>query len=141
MGRETEIDYSELTSYGEGEEASGPITGVKVYDGRGWYITVRLSDLHDSVITEHDYEDGKAPRRGLFIPFKDAGLTVTPKKNVLLVCKAEMAQVPSRRYTHLLTQILDRTIIESHRKLGFNHGFIGHARPMGQKPNNKKKLK
>ena len=45
MGGETEIDYSELTSYGEGEESSGPISGVKVYDGHSWYITTRLSDL------------------------------------------------------------------------------------------------
>lgn len=131
MGGETEIDYSELTSYGEGEDSSGPISGVKVYDGQGYYVTVRLSDLNDCVLTEHDYEDGTAPKRGIFIPFKEAGLFVSPKKNVMLTCKMEIAQVVSNHHTHLLTQVLDGDLIKERRRLGYKHGFVGFAKPIG----------
>ena len=59
---EDNIDYSALTSYGSDKTPSG-IGNVKVYDGKGYYVTVRLSDLNDCVLTEHDYEDGTAPKR------------------------------------------------------------------------------
>lgn len=128
-----EIDYSEFTSYGPDGGSSGPISDVKVYDGQGYYVTVRLSDLNDCVLTEHDYEDGTAPKRGIFIPFKEAGLFVSPKKNVMLTCKMSLAQVPQNKYTHLLQQVLDRSVIEEHRHLGYKDGFVGFARPCSQK--------
>lgn len=139
MGGETEIDYSELTSYGECEESSGPITGMKVYDGHSYFITVRLSDIFGAELTEVDDPETGEPRRGLFLPFKNSGLTVTPKKNVLLVCKAELAQVVSSKYTHLLTQIMDRSDAAEQHKLGYKQGFLGHMRPTGQKPLKKRK--
>ena len=125
-----EIDYNALTSYGDDETPSG-IGSVKVYDGKGYYVTVRLSDLNDCVLTEHDYEDGTAPKRGIFIPFKEAGLFVSPKKNVMLTCKMELAQVVSNHHTHLLTQMLDGDLINERRKLGYKHGFVGFAKPIG----------
>lgn len=139
MGGETEIDYSELTSYGEGEESSGPITGVKVYDGNSYFITVRLSDIFGAELTEVDDPETGEPRRGLFLPFKNSGLTVTPKKNVLLVCKGELAQVVSSKYTHLLTQIMDRSDAAEQHKLGYKQGFLGHMRQAGPKPLKKRK--
>ena len=127
---ETKDIYSELTSYGSDETPSG-IGNVKVYDGKGYYVTVRLSDLNDCVLTEHDYEDGTAPKRGIFIPFKEAGLFVSPKKNVMLTCKMELAQVVSNHHTHLLTQMLDGDLINERRRLGYKHGFVGFAKPIG----------
>lgn len=127
-----EPDYNALTSYGDDETPSG-IGSVKVYDGGNYYVTLRLSDLGGAVQTEHDYEDGRPPQRGIFIPYRDAGLFVSPKKNVIITCKMELAQVASSKYTHLLTQMLDRDIIEERRRLGFKSGFVGFARPCSQK--------
>ena len=128
-----EIDYNALTSYGDDEQTPSGIGSVKVYDGSSYYVTVRLSDLHDSIIIEHDYEDGTAPKRGIFIPFREAGLFVSPKKNIMLTCKMSLAQVPQNKYTHLLQQVLDRSVIEEHRHLGYKDGFVGFARPCSQK--------
>lgn len=127
-----DIDYNALTSYGDDETPSG-IGSVKVYDGSNYYVTLRLSDLGGAVMTEHDYEDGRPPQRGIFIPYRDAGLFVSPKKNVIITCKMELAQVVSNHHTHLLTQVLDRDIIEERRRLGFKSGFVGFARPCSQK--------
>ena len=128
-----DFDYGALTEYGD-DEPSGAFYGkVNPYDGRNFYVTLRLSDLYNAVITEHDYEDGRPPQRGVFVPFKDAGLTVTPKKNVLVVCKAELAQVASSHHSHLLTQVVDHDVAAEHRRLGYKEGFIGFARPVGSK--------
>ena len=137
MADEKDI-YSELTSYGSDETPSG-IENVKVYDGNSWYITVRLSDIFGAELTEVDDPETGEPRRGLFLPFRNSGLTVTPKKNVLLVCKAQMAQVASSKYTHLLTQIIDKTVAEARKKLGFQQNYIGHMRQAGPKPLKKRK--
>lgn len=131
MSDEERDIYEDLTSYGPDGGSSGPISGVKVYDGKGYYVTVRLSDLNDCVLTEHDYEDGTAPKRGIFIPFKEAGLFVSPKKNVMLTCRMEIAQVVSNHHTHLLTQVLDGDLIKERRRLGYKHGFVGFAKPIG----------
>ena len=133
-----DFDYSTLTSYGDGEDTGAPITGVKVYDGRGYYVTVRLSDIRGSRLEECENPETGEPERGLFIPFQHSGVTVTPKKNVLAVYKMEMAQVQSVKYTHLLKQVVDRFVDEYWRKLGFHHAYDGHARPIGYKKNNKK---
>ena len=127
-----DFDYSALTEQTD-DEGLQTAYGVKPYDGRNFYVTLRLSDLYNAVITEHDYEDGRQPQRGIFVPFRDAGLTVTPKKNVLLVCKAELAQVASSHHSHLLTQVVDRDVAAEHRRLGYKEGFIGFARPVGSK--------
>jgi hypothetical protein len=129
---EDNFDYGALTEQTD-DEGLQTAYGVKPYDGRNFYVTLRLSDLYNAVITEHDYEDGRQPQRGIFVPFRDAGLTVTPKKNVLLVCKAELAQVASAHHSHLLTQVVDRDIAVEHRRLGYKEGFIGFARPVGSK--------
>lgn len=121
-----ETDYSELTSCGG---ARGPIQGVKVYDGGRSYETIRLSDLPGAEITEVEDPETGEPRRGLFIPFRLSGLTVTPKRNVLLVCRRELAQLPSAKFTHLLTQVMDRDVEDELRRLGFRPGYIGHGRP------------
>lgn len=128
-----DIDYNALTSYGDDEREPSGIGSVKVYDGSNYYVTLRLSDLGGAVQTEHDYEDGRPPQRGIFIPYRDAGLFVSPKRNVIITCKMELAQVASSKYTHLLTQMLDRGIIEERRRLGFKSGFVGFARPCSQK--------
>lgn len=139
MSDEERDIYDELTSYGGENSHSGPIMGVKVYDGHSYFITVRLSDIFGAELTEVDDPETGEPRRGLFLPFKNSGLTVTPKKNVLLVCKAELAQVVSSKYTHLLTQIMDRSDAAEQHKLGYKQGFLGHMRPTGQKPLKKRK--
>jgi hypothetical protein len=139
MSEEERKIYDELTSYGGENSHSGPIMGMKVYDGHSYFITVRLSDIFGAELTEVDDPETGEPRRGLFLPFKNSGLTVTPKKNVLLVCKAQMAQVASSKYTHLLTQIIDKTVAEARKKLGFQQNYIGHMRQAGPKPLKKRK--
>ena len=55
-----DFDYSALTEYGD-DEPSGAFYGkVNPYDGRNFYVTLRLSDLYNAVITEHDYEEATA---------------------------------------------------------------------------------
>ena len=125
-----DIDYNELTST---VEATSPevIRSMRVYDSKGYYVTLRLSDLQGSEIVELEDEERGGMRRGIFIPFAEAGLTVTPKKNVLAVFKAEMAQIATSKYTHLLTQIVDRSVWEERRRLGFRTGFVGFMKPIG----------
>ena len=129
---EDNFDYGTLTEQVE-EDGLQTAYGVKPYDGRNFYVTLRLSDLYNAVITEHDYEDGRQPQRGIFVPFRDAGLTVTPKKNVLVVAKMEIAQVASAHHSHLLTQVVDRDVAAEQRRLGHKEAFIGFARPVGSK--------
>ena len=107
--------------------------GIKVYDGDGWFITVRLSDICGSEIIEREDEETETVRRGIFIPFREGGLTVTSRKNVLAVFKARLAQVPSLKYTHLLTQIVDRNVIEARKAFGYKPGFVGHMRKSDNK--------
>lgn len=122
-----EIDYNALTSYGPDEPAN-EIGNVKVYDGNTMYITTRLSDIPQAIITSVEDDEGREVQ-GLFIPFRNSGVTVTPKKNVILVCKAQMAHLPSRKYTHLLTQIMDESTASELRRMGYKQGYIGHLRP------------
>lgn len=136
MADEERSIYDELVSYGT-DAGDEPIQGVRVYDGSNSYVTVRLSDIPFAEITEVEDPETGEPRRGLFLPFRNSGLTVTPKKNVLLVCKAQMAQVASRRYTHLLTQVMDANTAAELRRLGYKTGFIGHSRPAGYKKTDK----
>lgn len=121
------IDYGALVDAMDGGEGDRRIRSMRVYDGKGYYITVRLSDIPFSTITSIEDDNGREVR-GLFIPFSHSGVTVTPKKNVLLVCKAEMAQVPSNKYSHLLSIVADRDDYAEWRRLGFNTGFVGHMR-------------
>ena len=132
-----ELDYGAMTSFGD-DEPSGEIKNVKVYDGKGYYVTVRLTDIPNARFTEDENPDTGEPERGLFIPLRHSGVTVTPKKKVLMVCKAEISQVPQNGYTHLLTQICDMDTLKERQRLGFHTGFCGKMRPIGSKKNNKK---
>lgn len=130
--------YGGMVSYGDGD-ASCSGCSAKVYDGSSWYITVRLSDIPGAEITEVEDEERGTAKRGIFIPFREGGLTVTPKRNVLAVFKASLAQVPSPKYTHLLTQVTDYDIEKESRKLGFFKSFVGRMRPAGTRGNAVKK--
>lgn len=133
-----DLDYGALTSMEDGEMPTSYIKPNKVYKADEEYITIRLSDFVESVILEHDYEDGRPPVRGIFIPFKINDLLVTSKKNVLVTFKKTLAQVPSQKFTHILTQVLSREAIDARRSIGFNtQQIVGHARPCDFK--NKKK--
>lgn len=125
---EDNIDYGALVGQDEGSDLG--IRSVKVYDGKGYYLTIRLSDIPFSTIVSIEDDEGRDVQ-GLFIPFRGSGVTVTPKRNVLLVCKAEQAQIASSKHTHLLTQICDRDVAAERRRLGFHDGFIGHMAPIG----------
>lgn len=128
---DTEEDiYGMMTDGGAGY--CGAVS-AKVYDGGTWYVTTRLSDLVGAEIVEREDEETGESVRGLFLPFRTAGLTVTPKKNVLLVCRAEAAQVASAKYTHLLTQVAGQEALEERARLGFRQGFVGHMRPAHRK--------
>lgn len=124
-----EIDYNALTSYGSDEQTPSVVGNVRVYNGNSWYITVRLSDIYASFIAEVEDPDTGEPVNSLVIPLRKSGLTVTPKKNVLAVYKAQMAQIASSKYTHLLTRVIDRDVLDNMRRLGFKQNYEGHMRP------------
>lgn len=120
------FDYSALTEREDGETPTAFVKPNKTYKAEEYYITVKLSDLQGATITAMEDDDGREIK-GLFLPFRQSGLTVTPKKNVLLVCKAELAQVAAR-YTHILTQICDKEVWQERNRLGFKQNLIGHMR-------------
>lgn len=128
---EENIDYNSLVEASD-DDGAQQIRSMRVYDGKGYYITLRLSDIPFSTITSVEDDSGKEVA-GLFIPFSHSGVTVTPKRNVLLVCKAEMSQVPSNKYSHLLSIVADRDDYSEWNRLGFKTGFIGHMRDFGWK--------
>lgn len=129
----TDIEDIDFNSLVEDTEPDGRIRSMKVFDGKEYYVTVRLSELVGATIIEHEDEETGKPCRGLFLPFRATGLSVTPKKNVLLVCKAEVAQVVTSKKTHLLTQITEREVWQERNRLGFKQGFIGFMRPAEKK--------
>lgn len=132
-----EPDYNALTSYGDDERESSAIGSVKVYDGNSWYVTVELSNIHGSFLAEVEDPDTGEPVKSLVIPIRKSGVTLTPKRRVLAVYKAQMAQVPSPRYSHLLTRIIDRDVLNNMRRLGFKQGFEGHMKPASLKTKKK----
>ena len=132
-----EIDYNALTSYGDDEQTSSGIGSVKVYDGNSWYITAELSSIYGSFLAEVEDPDTGEPTMSLVIPIRKSGVTLTPKKRVLAVYKAQMAQVASNKYTHLLTRVIDRDVLENMRRLGFKQTFEGKMRPTTLKTNKK----
>ena len=132
-----EIDYNALTSYGDDERGSSGIGSVKVYDGNSWYITVELSNIHASFLADVEDPDTGEPVKSLVIPIRKSGVTLTPKRRVLAVYKAQMAQVATSRYTHLLTRIIDRDVLNNMRRLGFKQGFEGHMKPTSLKTKKK----
>lgn len=132
--------YASLVS-NESDIPESAARATRVYDGSSWYITVRLSDIPCAEITEVEDEERGTAKRGIFIPFREGGLTVTPKKNVLAVFKAELAQIPNGGYTHLLTQVTDYDIENENKKLGFFKGFVGKMRPAKSRKYSPKKTK
>lgn len=132
-----DIDYSALTTYGGEERSGGGLGNVSVYDGSGYYVTVRLSDIRGARIEEVENPDTGDNERGLFIPFSRSGVTVTAKKDVLATYAMSMAQVPSTKYTHLLRQIVDKDVEYYWRKLGYSHAFDGFASPKGYRKRKK----
>ena len=131
-----DIDYNALTSYGSDETPSG-IGNVKVYDGNSWYITVDLSAIHGSFLAEVEDPHTGEPTMSLVIPIRKSGVTLTPKKRVLAVYKAQLAQIQTNKYTHLLTRIIDRDVLDNMRRLGFKQNFEGRMRPTTLKTNKK----
>lgn len=132
-----EPDYNALTSYGDDEREPSGIGSVKVYDGNSWYITVELSNIHASFLADVEDPDTGEPVKSLVIPIRKSGVTLTPKRRVLAVYKAQMAQVATSRYTHLLTRIIDRDVLNNMRRLGFKQNFEGFMRPTSLKTKKK----
>lgn len=132
-----ELDYNALTSYGDDEREPSGIGSVKMYDGNSWYITVELSNIHGSFLADVDDPDTGEPVKSLVIPIRKSGVTLTPKRRVLAVYKAQMAQLATSRYTHLLTRIIDRDVLNNMRRLGFKQGFEGHMKPTSLKTKKK----
>lgn len=134
-----DLDYKSLTSAQScGEEPLVRQNKIaNTYDGRGFYVTLRLSDMQGAEIIERDADNAVGYERGIFIPFKANDLLVTSKKNVIAVFRAEVSQVPSPKYTHLLSQVVSGDVVEARRRLGFKFGFVGHMRPFGHNKNKK----
>ena len=132
-----EPDYNALTSYGDDERDASGIGSVKMYDGNSWYITVELSNIHSSFLADVEDPDTGEPVKSLVIPIRKSGVTLTPKRRVLAVYKAQMAQVATSRYTHLLTRIIDRDVLNNMRRLGFKQNFEGFMRPASLKTKKK----
>ena len=125
------IDYSALT---EAEESpTGKINSMRVYSGSNFFVTLRLTSLQGSEILEVEDDERGVQKRGIFIPFREAGLNVTSRKEVLVTCRMELAQVASSHHTHLLTQVVAPELIAEWRRLGFHQDFVGFARPIDNK--------
>lgn len=133
-----EPDYNALTSYGDDERETSGIGSVKVYDGNSWYCTIELSNIYGSFLADVEDPDTGEPVKSLVIPIRKSGVTLTPKRRVLAVYKAQMAQLATSRYTHLLTRIIDRDVLNNMRRLGFKQNFEGFMRPTSLKANKKK---
>ena len=128
-----ELDYGALTSMEDGEIPKTFVNPNRTYRAEEYYVTVTLSNIMGSRILEDENPDTGKPERGLFIPLRNSGVFVSPKKNVMITCKMELAQIASKHHTHLLTQVVDRDVAAEHRRLGYKEGFIGFARPVGSK--------
>ena len=129
----TDIEDIDFNSLVEDTEPEGRIRSMKVFDGKEYYVTIRLTDIVGSSIMNVEDEDTGKTIMGVFIPIRMGSLILTPKKNVLLVCKAEVAQVVTSKKTHLLTQITEREVWHERNRLGFKQGFIGFMRPAEKK--------
>lgn len=129
MSMDENIDYGALVEQDESEGGFG-IREMRVFDGRGYYVTVKLTEIHGATITEMEDDEGRSVS-GVFIPFKESGVLVTPKKNVLATFKMEACQLPSNHHSHLLTQVVDADVLRERRRLGYQEGFVGFARPIG----------
>lgn len=127
-----DFDYGALVEAPD-DDGGQQIRSVRVYDGREEYVTVKLSEFVDAVICDHDYEDGRPPQQGIFIPFRINDIFVSPKKNVMVTFKKALAQVPSSKYTSILTQVLSQDVAAERRKLGYGTPIIGTARPIDWK--------
>ena len=127
-----DFDYSALTEQTD-DEGLQTAYGVKPYDGRNFYVTIRISDIRGSRFEECENPDTGETERGLFIPLRRSGVTVSPKKNVLATYKMEIAAVGSSHHSHLLRQVVDSDIERYWRELGYRHEFDGFARPVGNK--------
>lgn len=127
-----DFDYGALTEQSD-DEGLQTAYGVKPYDGRNFYVTLRLSDIRGSRFEECENPDTGEPEKGLFIPLRRSGVTVSPKKNVLATYKMEIAAVGSSHHSHLLRQVVDSDIERYWRGLGYKHEFDGFARPVGSK--------
>lgn len=135
----SEVDFDALV---RGDVVAGGGSGfgnVRVYDGGGYYVTLRLSDFVGADIVDRDDEEGAEPERGLFIPLRRNSLLVTNRREVYVTFKMEAAQVASRHHTHLLSQILDNAVLEERRRLGYKSGFVGFAKPIGYGKTTKKR--
>lgn len=129
------MDYSVLTTAGHDgfPDAGVPAGNVRVYDGNGWYVTVELSAIHGCHMAKAEDPDTGEMVESLVIPLVKSGLTVTPKRRVLAVYRAQVAQVATQRYSHLLTRVIDTATLAEMRRRGFRQGFEGHMRPASMK--------
>lgn len=124
-----ELDYGALTTLADGETQAVRVRGSRTYRGDEYYITVVLSELKGSRIIEDEDPYTGQPVRGLFVPFAESGVTVTPTKKVQTTFKANVAQVPSNKYSHVLTQIVDKEVEMERKRLGVKTTLCGHMRP------------
>ena len=135
-----DFDYSALTEDNSADNEIN-VKGRKVYDGNSWYITIRLSDFFDA-----RYEMLEDPMTGdeetcICIPLRKNGILYTDRRNAILTVKATLAQRPSTKYTHLITQILDDEQANIIKKTGFFKPYIGHMRPKNFKKTTIKRKK
>lgn len=137
----SEVDFDALVSGEGGGGAGSGVGSVRVYDDSGYWVTLRLSDFLGADIVEREDEEGGEPERGLFIPLRRNSLLVTNRREVYATFKMEAAQISSRHHTHLLSQVLDRTVLEERRRLGYKSGFVGFAKPVGYGSKSMKKMK
>ena len=101
-----EFDYSALTSMEEGEVPKTYVNPNRTYKAEEYYVTITLSNIIGSRFLEDENPDTGKTERGLFIPLHNSGVFVSPKKNVMVTCKMELAQVSSKHHSHLLQQLI-----------------------------------
>lgn len=140
MEEPIKIDYNELTRTKDGV-GNAVVRPGKVYDSNGWYVTVRLSDLFDARLDMVEDPYSGDEEMCVCIPIRKNNILVTSKKNALITFKASVAERPTDRYTHVLTQVLEADHIRMRTDAGFSKIIVGHMRPVGFKPERKPKTK
>lgn len=132
-----DIDFSELTK----KDVNAPVTidGRKVYGTDSYFVTLRLTDFFGARYERLANEDTGEEEFGVFIPIRPNNILVSPKKKAIVTFKAEVSQIPSTKYTHVLSPILEREHYVERKSLGYDVPFMGFMRPTGFKKQNKNK--
>lgn len=122
-----DIDYGELTRLNPDADVS--VNRRKMYGGDSYYITVRLSEFLGSRVTMEENEDTGEEEMCIVIPLRKNNILYTQKHNTIVTFRSDVAQVPSGKYSHVLSPVLTDEQYAERKRLGFTIPIMGSMRP------------